>query len=236
MPVTPESAASTALQSLQATLGYTFYDESLLELALTHPSRAQEHPQVPTNQRLEFLGDAVLGFILAEALYRNRPEDREGALTKARSQLARGRQLAELAKSLGVAEAMRVSEAERALGGHRRPAALEDALEAIVGAIYLDGGIEAARLGVLRWFGDMDAVLERTELRGNTKGRLQEHLQGNGLPPPEYRLIRSEGPDHNRIFYTEVWFGGECRGNGEGPSIKAAEEQAAAAALAALPD
>lgn len=236
MPATPEPAATTALQRLQSTLGYTFYDESLLAVALTHPSCAQESPQAPTNQRLEFLGDAVLGFILAEALYRDRPEDREGALTKARSQLARGKQLAELARKLGIAEVLRVSEAERALNGHRRAAALEDALEAIVGAIYLDGGIEAARLGVLHWFGDMNTLLEDSKHHSNAKGRLQEHLQGNGQPPPEYHLVRSKGPDHNRIFYVEVRFGGECRGTGEGSSIKAAEEQAAMAAMAHLPE
>lgn len=221
----------TPLQRLEARLGYTFHDKSLLELALTHPSCAQESTQTATNQRLEFLGDAVLGFVLAETLYCRRPGDREGELTLARSQLARGKQLAKMAEALEIPAALRTSEAERGQGGHLRAGALEDALEAIVGAIYLDGGIDAARSSVLGWFGDIEQLLENTRRHTNAKGRLQEHLQGRGLPTPEYRLARAEGPDHDRTFYVEVWFDGECRGSGSGPSIKAAEEQAARQAL-----
>lgn len=228
----PEADFQPPLQHLQHHLRYNFSDAALLELALTHPSCAQEDTNAGSNQRLEFLGDAVLGFILAETLYRARPEDREGALTKARSQLAHGKQLALLAEQIGIPQALRVSAAERDQGGHLRAGALEDAFEAVIGAVYLDGGLEAARASVLHCLGDIERLLLHSRHFANAKGRLQEHLQGRGLPTPEYRLIRSEGPDHDRTYHVEVWFEGGCRGEGEGSSIKAAEEQAAAAALA----
>lgn len=231
----PQSTPSTSpLQNLQASLCYTFANAALLELALTHPSCAQENAQAASNQRLEFLGDAVLGFILADTLYHSRPDDREGVLTQARSQLASGKQLAKISQRIGIAQALRMSAAERDQGGHLRAGALEDALEAVIGAIYLDGGLQAARASVLHCFGDIEQLLEHVRHRANAKGRLQEHLQGQGLPTPDYQLIRSEGPDHQRTYHVEVWFGGKCHGSGEGPAIKAAEEQAAQQALRAI--
>lgn len=230
----PTPLSDSHAAQFQHQLGYTFSDPQLLVLALTHPSCAQEHATGPTNQRLEFLGDSVLGFILADALYRGRPADREGALTKARSALAQGRQLAAMARELGVPEALRVSDAERDQGGHLRAAALEDALEAIIGAIYLDGGIEAARRCVLHWLGNIDQLLESAQRRTNAKGRLQELLQGSGQPTPEYRLTHTEGPDHDRTYSVEAWFQGRRQGQGRGSSIKAAEEAAAEEAIDAF--
>lgn len=227
----PDTDSHSPLHTLQQRLGYTFCDQELLQMALTHPSCAQEDTQIATNQRLEFLGDAILGFILADTLYHSRPDDREGALTKARSALARGKHLSVLARQLGIAEALRMSQAELDQGGNLRTAALEDALEAVIGAIYLDGGLEAARQSTLHCFGDIEQVLAQTQSRTNAKGQLQEHLQAQGLPTPEYRLTATDGPPHERCYTIEVWFQGQWHGTGTGSSIKAAEEAAAAKAL-----
>lgn len=221
---------------MQARIGHVFRDRSLLESSLTHPSVQQEQGGVAHNQRLEFLGDAVLQLVITERLHALFPDEREGALTQRRATLIRGAFLAGIALDLGLDRVLRVSAAERAAGGHRREAALEDAVEALVAAIFLDGGWETARKVVLGWFGDLHDHLGRNEQRINPKGRLQEHFQPrHGNSALAYRVVREEGPPHERTFEVEVLLLDRVIGRGAGPSKKEAEENAAREALRALP-
>jgi ribonuclease-3 len=220
------------LAQLQEALGYRFRDRALLELALTHPSVVSERSGGrQDNQRLEFLGDAVLGLILSRELYDRWPEAEEGALTQARARLVNWRTLAEVGSSLGLGEYLILSRGEEASGGRRRPSALSDAFEAVVGAVYLDGGLEAAREVVLRHLAD--ALVQPLAGPGadNPKGELQELLQAENRATPRYRIEEVSGPDHARRFECSVHRDGVELGRGCGPSKKDAETQAARAAL-----
>jgi ribonuclease III len=226
---------TTDLDCLEARLGWSFRDRRLLELALTHPSVAhgQEDNQ-QHNQRLEFLGDTVLSLVLTRELYQRFPSYGEGPLTKARAQMVNRRSLAERARRLGVGECLRLSHGEETNGGRLRPSALADALEALVGAVFLDGGLDAAREVVLACFQDSlggFSVLPRIE---NPKGELQELLQAGSVLGPRYQLAAMSGPDHDREFECLVFHGEVELGRGRGKTKKAAESQAALAALAAL--
>jgi len=225
-----------SLEALQGRLGYRFRKRELLEEALTHPSFAQqERHRVPHNQRLEFLGDAVLSLVLAERLFHDLPGEREGALARARSALGKGELLAALARRLGLPACLRLAAGDIEAGGREWASSQEDAFEALIGAVYLDSDYPAAREAVLRWFGDMDEL--RTELLtgDNPKGRLQEWLAQRGLGQTlKYRLANTSGPDHAKVFHVEVTVQDELLGHGEGRSKKEAEEQAARAALARL--
>jgi len=221
--------------ALEKQLGYTFRDPELLRQALTHPSCPREMPSTDDNQRMEFLGDAVLGLVLAEALYHQYPEEREGYLAQARSVLVKGSSLAGLARKLSLPDHLRMSESEHNQNGHQRDAALEDALEAIIGAIYLDSDFSTVRRCVLDWYGDLGSGLLHRVASDNPKGRLQEWAQGSAFAIPEYSIIRESGPGHAREFVAEVSVLNRVEGRGVGSSKKEAEEEAARDALAKLP-
>jgi len=216
-------------------IGYSFRDPALLDQALTHPSRVPESPGCCDNQRLEFLGDAVLGLVLAEALFQAFPEEREGHLAQSRSVLAKGAFLAKLARRIGLPDHLRMSEAERNQNGHQRTAALEDALEALVGAIYLDSDFATARACVLSWYGDLRTGLLQRLQDDNPKGRLQEWSQAAGHAAPVYDITGESGPGHAREFEARVQILNCVHGSGVGSSKKEAEEEAARDALAKLP-
>jgi ribonuclease-3 len=220
------------LLAFQDRIGHRFESRRLLERSLSHASVQQDDPEAEINQRLEFLGDAVLQLVVSEELHSLYPEDREGELTRRRAALTRGSFLADLARRLGVHEVLRVSAAERASRGHEREAALEDAMEALAAAVYLDAGWETARRVVLAWLGDIEAHLAGTDRETNPKGRLQELVQPeHGNSALTYRLIATDGPPHRRRFEVAVMLFDDELARGEGASKKEAEEDAARAAL-----
>ncbi len=227
---------SSDLQDLQARVGYVFRDPSRLKRALTHPSLARERPSPDeNNQRLEFLGDSVLQLILTEALYSLYPEDREGELSPRRAVLTGGKFLSGLAREIGLDRCLRMAAHEEAAGGRRRDSALEDAFEALVGAIHLDGGLESARRSVLAVYGDLEERLAANIPRANPKGRLQEIVQAEqGNQALRYELVSTEGADHELKFEVAVFLLGRRLGSGRGPTKKQAEEEAARAALVVL--
>jgi len=223
------------LATLQDRLGYTFRDESLLRLALTHPSVAHESSvATPHNQRLEFLGDAVLGLVLTGALYEKFPALGEGPLTKARAQLVNRRTLATEARRLELGAHLILSRGEETSGGRERPSALADAYEALLGAMFVDGGYEAAGEFILRSFRDVFGALTEVPNLENPKGELQEFLQSTSSTAPQYEMTCVTGPDHDRLFECAVFHSGAELGRGRGKSKKEAESGAAFAALQKL--
>jgi ribonuclease-3 len=223
------------LRTLQDRIGYTFRDEELLRLALTHPSVAHEQgANVQHNQRLEFLGDAVLQVVLTTELYEKFPAMGEGPLTKARAQMVNRRALASQGRRLGLGDQLILSRGEESSGGRERSSALADAFEALLGAIFLDAGFETARDFILRQFREEFGELEVIPNLDNPKGELQELLQANSTEAPQYRLESVAGPDHDRVFETAVYHQGVELGRGSGKSKKEAESRAALAALVAL--
>ncbi|MBI5772198.1 MAG: ribonuclease III [Verrucomicrobia bacterium] len=224
------SAAS--LDEFQQRLGHPFRDAELLRLALTHPSIAHEQSRdVLHNQRLEFLGDAVLQLALTRELYDRYPALDEGPLTKARAHMVNRRALAEQARRLGLGEHLILSRGEETTGGRARPSNLADAFEALMGAVFLDGGFDAARTVVLRLFDGGFGTAGQLMGVENPKGELQELLQARNTEAPQYRLESSTGPDHNRDFECTVLQRGVEIGRGRGKSKKDAETEAARVAL-----
>ncbi len=204
-------------------LGYTFRDPDLLRLALTHPSAGPRN-----NQRLEFLGDAILEYLISERLYRELPEAQEGELTRRRLQLVCEEAQSAIARAHGVGERLIMTRGEERTGGREKPSVLCDAMEAILAAIWLDGGAEAARDAVERlWPRTADTALPLT----GAKNELQEFLQGRGEALPEYRLLGRTGPDHDPTFTVAVVCHGEVLATASGSSKKAAEQEAALRAL-----
>jgi ribonuclease-3 len=227
--------AVTGYEALQERLGYAFRDPGLLQLALTHPSVAHEHnAALETNQRLEFLGDAVLQLVLTRELFEKFPAFDEGPLTKARAKLVNRRTLAERARHLAIGEHLIVSRGEEMHGGRERPSALADTYEALLGAVFLDGGFEAAREFILREFQAAFGGLLVIPILENPKGELQELLQAVSPEAPQYHVVSASGPDHDRIFECTVHHGGAELARGQGKSKKAAESEAALAALTRL--
>ena len=223
------------LAAFQDRLGRKFQDEGLLRLALTHPSVAHEaNIATAHNQRLEFLGDAVLQLVLTRALYENFPGFDEGPLTKARAKLVNRRTLAEHARALNLGAHLILGHGEATHGGRERPSALADAFEAVLGAIFLDGGFDAAREFILREFSPAFGTLSALPTIENPKGELQELLQERSPLAPEYQTISATGPDHDRVFECVVRHGGIELARGSGKSKKAAESDAALAALKKL--
>ena len=236
------------LAALQTRLAYSFRDEALLRLALTHPSLAHEQAAtagagepsgarrrpVQHNQRLEFLGDAVLQLILTRGLYEEFPEFDEGPLTKARAKLVNRRTLAIHGRGLGLGTHLIVSRGEELHGGRERPSALADAYEALVGAIFLDGGFAAAHEFILREFAEAFTSLSVIPIMENPKGELQEFLQARSSEAPQYHVVAASGPDHDRVFECTVQHAGLELARGAGKSKKAAESEAALAALEKL--
>jgi ribonuclease-3 len=223
------------LDALQTRLGYCFRDPDLLRLALTHPSVAHElEKNVQHNQRLEFLGDSVLGLVLTQELYEKFRAVGEGPLTKARAEMVNRKTLAAQAQRLGLGEHLILSRGEEISGGRKRISALADTYEALLGAIFLDGGFDAARSFILSNYREAFGELAAIPNLQNPKGELQELLQARSIEAPRYRLISVSGPDHDRIFECVVSHGGEELGRGQGKSKKAAETEAALAALNSL--
>jgi ribonuclease-3 len=223
------------LGQLQTRLGCSFRDESLLRLALTHPSLAHESGEpTPHNQRLEFLGDAVLQLVLSEKLFALFPAFDEGQLSKSRAKLVNGETLAGLGRALGLGQYLILSRGEEGNGGRERSSTLADAFEAVLGAIYLDAGPGVVRDFILREFEPALGGLETLPGIENPKGELQELLQARSASAPEYLVVSATGPDHDRVFECIVQHGGVELARGTGRSKKAAESDAALAALKKL--
>jgi ribonuclease-3 len=233
------------LSEFQTRLGCTFRDEGLLRLALTHPSVAHEAGMPPAgddealrrpahNQRLEFLGDAVLQLVLTHELYEKFSTFDEGPLTKARAKLVNRRTLAEHARELGLGAHLILSRGEEMHGGRERASALADTFEALLGAIFLDGGYEVAREFILREFSADFGKMSVLPTIENPKGELQELLQARSPEAPEYHVVSATGPDHDRVFECTVQHEGVELARGSGKSKKAAESDAALAALKKL--
>lgn len=222
--------------SFEEKLQYTFRNPALLELALTHPSLGHERSQrVPHNERLEFLGDAVLALAISAHLYAIYPDIAEGHLTKMRAHLVNRSALVEMAVVLGLGEHLRLGEAEISQGGRQRVSNLANAFEAVIGAIFLDAGYETARAFVLRHVGPrLDHLTDNPEPE-NAKGLLQEKLHLIGKVP-QYRIMSEKGPDHRKEFEAVVELEGKILGSGCGSTKKDAEMRAAAVALEWLRD
>ncbi len=224
------------LKTLQERLGYTFRDEELLRAALYHSSYANEHraQHILSNERLEFLGDAVLGFVTAEFLFRNFPDAPEGDLTRTRAALVREESLFEAAQELGLGEYLMLGRGEESGGGRTRPSILADATEAVFAAMYLDGGIEPVRelIHRLRLRGSNIQLAESR--RRDYKTELQEFIQRKPHQALHYALIDQSGPDHAKVFTVAVSLNEVEVGVGTGRSKKEAEQAAAAAALTKL--
>ena len=210
--------------------GHGFADPSRLETALRHRSAGAPH-----NERLEFLGDAVLALLVAEALHARWPKSDEGALTRARSALVRESNLAQVARGLGLGDRLVLGPGEMKSGGRHRDSILADALEAVVGAIYLDGGLEACRLAVLPWFEEGLSAMPTGKVDKDPKTRLQEWLQARQWARPEYELVEARGPDHARRFVVRARAGEPSLAvEGEGASLRSAEQASALRLLEAL--
>lgn len=218
------------IERLQQTLGYQFRNTDILQLALTHRSAGGHN-----NERLEYLGDSILNHIIAEALYHQFRDSREGELSRMRAQLVKGETLAEVAQELELAHYLVLGSGERKSGGHRRASIRADAVEAVIGAILLDGGQDACRDCVLRWYGSRLAGLSAGAASKDPKTQLQEFLQGRGLALPSYEQLGAEGEDHARSFHVACRIESPALATeGRGSSRRKAEQEAAQEALIAL--
>ena len=216
----------------QTHLGISFRQESLLELAFVHPSYLNENPGFAgsSNERLEFLGDAILNFIVAEKLYEEFPKLREGELTEIRASLVCRDTLAEIGFSLQLGDWLLLGQGEEANGGRAKVSNLANAMEALIGALYLEQGLARARRFIFRQLKPRLDKIEAGKRIPNYKALVQELVQGQKKPTPVYRLVETAGPDHSKQFTVEILVEGKVVGNGTGKSKKAAENQAARAA------
>ncbi len=224
-------------EGLQQAIGYRFRDRGLLEHAMTHTSRANEDVSggVVDNESMEFLGDAVLGFIVADMLFRDFPQFDEGQKSKTKASLVSTATLAKQAERLALGDHLLLGRGEEKTGGRRKQALLADTYEALIAAIYLDGGVEHVRAFIVREFGPMLDQVQRDGVGGQDfKSALQELLQSRDLPLPDYRLVGSVGPDHRKQFEIAVSVRGESLASATGASKKEAEQEAARAALEKL--
>ena len=231
-----DSVVLTDIVGLQTTLGVNFIDPSILQQSLVHRSYLNENPDLPlsSNERLEFLGDAVLGFVVAEEIYHRFPELSEGDLTKFRSALVRGETLSDVALSLNLGEHLYLGHGEEESGGRRRPRNLSCVLEAVIGAVLVDQGLDAAKGFILRILGsEMERAIE-DKLVADYKSRLQQIIQSGRKITPVYRTVEEVGPDHAKVFTVEVLAGASILGQGSGRSKRAAEMEAARKALESL--
>ena len=227
----------TDLSDLQNALGIGFRDLSLLRESLVHSSYLNENPdyQGASNERLEYLGDALLGLVIAEKLYLELPDYPEGELTKTRSALVCRETLARLAARLHLGDYLYLGHGEEASGGRHRQRNLAGAFEALLGAVLLDQGFARAKDLILNLFSDELARIAEQRLAVDHKSRLQEVLQQERKLTPAYRIVEAEGPDHARIFTVEVLAGDMVIGRGTGRSKQQAEKEAARDALESLP-
>ncbi len=224
------------LAALQITLGIAFKTQSLLEQALTHSSYVNENPSLASgsNERLEFLGDAILGFIVAEKLYQDFPDLTEGDMTRLRSALVRRDTLARVAESIKLGDYLYLGKGEEASHGRAKPANLAALLEAVIAAVFLDQGLATTRDFTLKLLGEELLKVVSQDTAVDYKSRLQEFIQSRQQLTPAYRLIETTGPDHDRTFTVEVMAGDTVLGRGSGRSKKLAETEAARSALARL--
>ena len=229
-----------SLQELQARLGYEFRDPALLTLALTHSSHrnaAGAPPAGADNERLEFLGDAIVGYLVSDALCALFPDLREGQLSRVKANLVSARSLRHAAEQMELGRYLRLGPGEEKTGGRQKQALLANAVEALVAALYRDGGLEPARRVVETYLlrGVREGGPERLA-RADYKSALQEFLQARRLPAARYQTVETRGPEHRKTFTVELWVGERRLAHGEGASKKAAETQAARQALERLPD
>jgi ribonuclease-3 len=231
------SAVSEAVGGLQERIGYSFRDPSLLERALTHRSFSNEHRELrsPNNERLEFLGDTVLGFVIGDYIYKAFPNLQEGALSKIKAHLVSASTLAAKGRDLSLGRYLRMGAGEARSGGSEKLSLLADAFEAVVAAIYLDGGLPAAETFVRRVFQPDVSGIDVGDLSFHDyKTALQETAQSLGLPLPEYRVVDEYGPDHEKHFVVEVYWDGVSFAYGKGASKREAQRKAAKEALRRL--
>jgi len=238
----PSSLSQSNCESLEQKLGYQFINKGLLEHALTHRSIVHEDASgaMVDNEVLEFLGDAVLGFVIADLLFREFPDVTEGIMSKWKATLVSTVTLANLGGLLGLGDYILLGRGEEKTGGRKKKNLVADTYEALIAAVYLDGGVGAVQkfiedqfrplVGTLR-IGSRSSILEQDD-----KSALQELVQARSLALPEYRVVREEGPDHRKIFCVEVCVGGAVMAHAEGPSKKEAEQRAASLALQRLTD
>jgi ribonuclease-3 len=220
------------LVELQSDL-HSAVHRDLLDQATTHRSFAYEHGGIPENERLEFLGDSVLGIIITECLYARFPDVPEGQLAKLRAAVVNARACAQVARTLDLGRYMLLGRGEESTGGRDKSSILADAMEAVIGAIYLSSGLEVSREFVLRMFGPLIDASSELGAGLDWKTSLQEAAADAGLGVPEY-LVTDEGPDHEKEFHARVRIGSEILGEGVGRSKKLAEQQAASHAYAAV--
>ena len=222
-----------ALAELQERIGYHFNDEELLQTALTHSSYTREKNRTSQcNERLEFLGDAFFDAIIGEELYKSFPDQEEGFLSRIRATIVCEKSLALKAAVIGLGEFIRIGKGEEKTGGRKKESILADTMEAIIGAIYLDGGFDQAKRVVLDIFADvMEDARHGKYLVTDYKTALQELLQGEGNASIRYKLTGESGPDHNKTFHVELFINGAYESDGTGKTIKQAEQHAAEVAL-----
>jgi ribonuclease-3 len=224
-------------EQLQESLGYAFRDRELLLRALTHKSFTNERRDLPSpnNERLEFLGDTVLGFVVGDLIYRNFPNLQEGALSKIKAHLVSAATLSAKSRELGLGRFLRMGTGEARSGGAEKGSLLADGFEAVVAAIYIDGGLPAAGQFIQRTFAPDVAGIDLADLSFHDyKTALQESAQALGLPLPDYRIVDEYGPDHEKVFVVEVFWDGETFALGNGPSKREAQRKAAKEALKKL--
>lgn len=215
---------SVRAAAVEKSLGYRFQDRDLMKRALTHAS-VKAGGALGNNERLEFLGDRVLGLVIAELLWRTHPADREGDLARKYNRLVRRETCARVARTIALGDHLILSESENASGGRDKDTILADAMEALLGAVFLDGGFERARAVVTTLWSDVAA--DGGPVAADPKSALQEWAQGRGLPLPSYHEISREGPDHSPVFVAEVRIEGVEPARGQGPSKRQAEQIAA---------
>lgn len=226
------------LRKLETILDYSFRRMEILERAVTHSSAANERKLSTShdNEQMEFLGDSLVGFFISDFLFREHTALTEGELSKVRAHLVSAANLSKLGRQLELGEFLVLGRGEEKTGGRRKQALLADVFEALVAAIYLDGGLEPARAFLLRVFKpDLDVVASGSLQFKDFKSQLQERLQALRYPPAEYCLVKETGPDHRKIFSVELKINGQCMAEGQGDSKKRAEQEAARLALDVLP-
>ena len=215
---------------LEPIIGYRFNNKELLKEALTHKSFAGEHRSTYHNERLEFLGDSILGAVVADYIYNQCPHDEEGVLSKIKSNLVSRRNLYVWGKQLNLGHFMSLGHGEIATGGRERDSIISNAVEAVIGAVYLDGGYTAAEAVILPWVRTQALTQDAQDF----KSVLQEFLQKKGLQTPDYEVIQTVGPEHDRIFTVQVSLNGKILGVGKGHNKKAAQQAAAQQAFEKL--
>jgi len=226
------SSPAIKFEEVENIIGYHFHDQGLLRLSLTHRSYAYVCDEYPSsNERLEFLGDSVLGLVIAELLFKDHPGLREGELTKLKALLVSETTLADVAIASGLNRYLLLAPEEDRAGGRERPSIVSDAFESVLGAIFLDGGLDSARDVIVRLLYSKKDDITSDSSRRNFKGELLELMQARGEGMPRYDVVSETGPDHNKMFNVDVIINGKKIGLGSGHSKKEAEQKAAAMAL-----